>query len=97
MLAATGVIIGAAYMLLLYQRVFFTTINKKVIGLPDMDIREMITLLPMLFLVFWIGVYPNALLSFMHVSVEHLLERLSTGSGIQEANIAKAIMEVVVK
>ncbi len=96
-LAATGVIIGAAYMLLLYQRVFFTEINKKVIGLPDMDIREMITLLPMLFLVFWIGVYPNALLSFMHVSVEHLLERVTTGSGVQEVNIAKAIMEVVLK
>jgi NADH-quinone oxidoreductase subunit M len=96
-LAATGVIIGAAYMLLLYQKVFFMETNKKVIGLPDMDIREMITLLPMLFLVFWIGVYPNALLSFMHVSVEHLLERVTTGSGIQEVNIAKAIMEVVVK
>ena len=67
------------------------------IGLPDMDIREMITLLPMLFLVFWIGVYPNALLSFLHVSVEHLLERVNTGSGLQEVNIAKAIMEVVIK
>src|SRR4030066_783213 len=39
-LAATGVIIGAGYMLWLYQKVFFMEVNKKVIGLPDMDIRE---------------------------------------------------------
>ena len=95
-LAASGVIIGAVYMLWLYQRVFFMSINPKVANLKDMDVRETITLLPMLILVFWIGVYPNAFLDFLHVSVEHLLERVNS-AGIQEVNVAKAIMEVVVK
>jgi len=86
-LAATGVIIGAAYMLWLYQRIFFMEMNQKVAGLPDMDMREIITLLPLIILIFWIGTYPNSFLSFMHESVKHLLERVNTG-GI-EVNIAK--------
>ncbi len=94
-LAATGVIIGAAYMLWLYQRAFFMRMNEKIIGLPDMDLRETLTLLPLIVLVFWIGVYPNSFLSFMHVSVEHLLNRVNMGSGLDNINIAKTILEVV--
>jgi NADH-quinone oxidoreductase subunit M len=93
-LACTGVIIGAAYMLWLYQKIFFVSVNPKIVGLPDMDIRETITLVPLILLVFWIGIYPNSFLSFMHASVQHLMERVNMG-GIQEINIAKTIMEVV--
>ncbi len=81
-LAATGIIIGAAYMLWLYQRVFFMEMNPKVAGLKDMDAREILTLLPLVVLIFWIGVYPDTFLSFMHPSVKHLIERLtSAGQG----------------
>ncbi|HWR58868.1 MAG TPA: NADH-quinone oxidoreductase subunit M [Thermodesulfovibrionales bacterium] len=79
-LSATGIIIGAAYMLWLYQRVFFLETNQKVAGLKDMDLREMVTLLPMVILIFWIGIYPNTFLSFMHPSVAHLLERVNSGA-----------------
>ncbi|MBM4146385.1 MAG: NADH-quinone oxidoreductase subunit M [Nitrospira sp.] len=93
-LACTGIIIGAAYMLWLYQRIFFMEVNPKLHGLVDMDVRETIILIPLIFLVFWIGVYPDSFLSFMHPSVQHLIERLNTG-GVQEMNIAKTVMEVV--
>lgn len=93
-LAATGVIIGAAYMLWLYQKVFFMKVNPKVINIPDMDAREIITLTPLVILVLWIGIYPVPFLDFMHPTVQHLLERVNAG-GIQETNIAKTIMEVV--
>ncbi len=93
-LAATGIIIGAAYMLWLYQRLFFMEVNKKVIGLDDMNTREFITLLPMIILIFWIGVYPNAFLGFMHESVQHLLERVNTGGSI-EMSIAKNVVEIM--
>ncbi|MCJ7482359.1 MAG: NADH-quinone oxidoreductase subunit M, partial [Thermodesulfovibrionales bacterium] len=93
-LASTGIIIGAGYMLWLYQRIFFVEVNPKVAGLHDMDIRETITLIPLIILVFWIGIYPNVFLGFMHASVGHLLERVST-AGMQEAAAAKAIMEVI--
>jgi NADH-quinone oxidoreductase subunit M len=92
-LAATGIIIGAAYMLWLYQRVFFMETNQKVVGLEDMDMREIVTLLPMIILVFWIGIYPDAFLSFMHPSVENLVKRLNTGG--QEMTVAGKIVGII--
>lgn len=77
-LAATGIIIGAAYMLRLYQSIFFVAINPKLIGMPDVNEREILTLAPLVMLVFWIGFYPNAFLGFADVSVQHLIERMST-------------------
>ncbi len=76
-LAATGIIIGAAYMLWLYQRVFFTEVNPKLKGLPDISAREFIAIAPMALLVFWIGIYPNALLGFLHPSVQNLVGRFA--------------------
>jgi len=78
-LSATGIIIVAGYMLWLYQRLFFMGVHEKVAGLPDVDMREIITLTPLLLLVLWIGVYPTPFLEFMHPSVEHLLERVNGG------------------
>ncbi len=78
--AATGLVLGAWYMLWLYQRIFFNPVNAKVRGLPELNLREIVTLLPMVALVFWIGLYPDSLLSFMHVSVAHLLEQVHGGT-----------------
>ena len=80
--AATGLILGAWYMLWLYQRIFFNPINDKVVGLPELNMREVLTLVPMVVLIFWIGLYPNAMLSFMHVSVAHLLEQVHGGAEV---------------
>jgi NADH-quinone oxidoreductase subunit M len=93
-LASSGVIIGAGYMLWLYQKVFFMKINEKVIGLPDMDLREMVAIAPLIIFVLWIGIYPVQFLDFMHPTVEHLLERVNV-AGTHEINIAKAIAEVI--
>jgi len=93
-LAATGVIIGAAYMLWLYQRLFFMRIHEKVVGLPDMDLREIVALAPLVILVLWIGIYPVPFLDFMHPTVEHLLEKVNV-AGTHEVNIARAVMEVI--
>ena len=77
--AATGIIIGAGYMLWLYQRVFFMGVNPKVSPLSDITGRELLAIAPMAVLVFWIGLYPNAMLSFMHPSVANLLGRMQPG------------------
>ncbi|MCX8070345.1 MAG: NADH-quinone oxidoreductase subunit M [Thermodesulfovibrionales bacterium] len=76
-LAATGIIIGAAYMLMLYQKVFFLETNSKVKHISDMDKRELFTLLPLLILVLWIGIYPNVFIGFMDESVKSLIERIN--------------------
>ena len=90
--SATGIIIGAAYMLWLYQRVFFLEINPKMQGYKDINLREILTLVPLLILVFWIGAYPNTFLSFMDVSVQHLIARVNTP--VQQ-NLAQHIIEVI--
>ncbi|MCG6551834.1 MAG: NADH-quinone oxidoreductase subunit M [Candidatus Magnetominusculus sp. LBB02] len=79
-LSATGVIIGAVYMLWLYQKVFYTEINKKIAGLNDISSREVITLVPLLILVFWIGFYPSAFTGFMDASVVSLLGKLKASN-----------------
>jgi NADH-quinone oxidoreductase subunit M len=93
-LAATGVIIGAGYMLWLYQRVFFMETNEKVSGLADINGRELLTLVPMIMLIFWIGVHPDTFLGYMHESVHHLLERVNSG-GLADAKVAKNIVEIM--
>jgi NADH-quinone oxidoreductase subunit M len=77
--AASGLILGAWYMLWLYQRIFFNGVNERVHGLAELNLREILTLTPMVLLIFWIGLYPNALLSFLHVSVAHLVEQVHGG------------------
>lgn len=93
-LSATGIIIGAGYMLWLYQRVFFMETNPKVAGLNDINAREILTLLPMVALIFWIGIYPDTFLGFLHESVKHLLERVNNGS-INGPAVAANLFEVL--
>ena len=78
-LAATGIIISAGYMLWLYQRVFFNELNENIARIEPMGLREALPLLTLSVFVFWIGIYPDTFLSFMHVSVNHLLERVNYG------------------
>ena len=90
LIAASGLIIGAWYMLGLYQRIFFNPVNRRWDGIRRLDAREIMTLLPMVILIFWIGLFPNTFLSYMHVSVAHLLEQVTgnpegVASGVQFA------------
>ena len=71
--AALGVIIGAGYMLWLYQRVFFQKVSPNVKNLPPLKTNELVALIPMVILVFLIGLYPNLFLDFMKTSVANLL------------------------
>jgi NADH-quinone oxidoreductase subunit M len=77
-LAATGIILGAVYMLWLYQKVFFEKFNPEYPknALWDLNARELALLVPLIAIVFWIGIFPESLLSYLHPSVEHLLEQV---------------------
>jgi NADH-quinone oxidoreductase subunit M len=78
-LAATGIIIGAGYMLWLYQRLFFNKLNEKISGIEPMAFKEALPLVALSVFVVWIGIYPDTFLSFMHESVTHLLEHVHSG------------------
>jgi NADH-quinone oxidoreductase subunit M len=76
--AASGVVLGAAYMLYLYQRTMFGKIeNPKNERLLDMGQREFATFAPLLILAVWIGIYPAPFLRRLEKSVQHIVERVS--------------------
>ena len=74
-LAAIGVVLGAAYMLWMFQRVMFGKItrpeNEK---LKDLNGREITILVPMVILIFLMGIYPKVFFSKMDVSVEKFIK-----------------------
>ncbi len=78
--AVTGIILGAAYMLWLYQRTMFGEItNEKNKVLPDLSSREMATLIPIIAFCFWIGLYPSPFLKAMQVSVANVIQTVQKG------------------
>jgi NADH-quinone oxidoreductase subunit M len=74
-IASVGIILAAVYMLWMVQRVVFGEANPKNARHPDLNLRELATVVPLAVAVFWIGVYPAPLLGVLHVSVDHLLEQ----------------------
>jgi NADH-quinone oxidoreductase subunit M len=76
--ASLGVILGAAYMLWLYQRVFFGELtNEKNKGLEDVNLREILTLAPLIVMCFWIGVYPKPFFEMTAKSAEKIVATVS--------------------
>ncbi|MFZ5875276.1 MAG: complex I subunit 4 family protein [Nitrospirota bacterium] len=72
-----GVILGAAYMLWFYERAIFGPVTNPINErLPDLNRRELAITLPLVALVFWIGVYPSPFLHRINGSVEALHARL---------------------
>jgi NADH-quinone oxidoreductase subunit M len=73
LLIATGMVLGAAYMLWLYARVMFGEATKaEVKNLRDIKTRERITFAPMLLLVFMLGIYPKMITDYTKSSVANL-------------------------
>jgi NADH-quinone oxidoreductase subunit M len=72
--AGTGIILGAAYLLWLYQRVFFGNLsNPANQALPDLTLREQLTLVPLVVLAFWIGLYPKPIFEVLRVPSEKIV------------------------
>jgi NADH-quinone oxidoreductase subunit M len=78
-LAVLGIVLGAAYMLWLYQRVMFgkleNPLNK---ALPDLKMRELATFIPLIILVFWIGIYPSFFTKYLDEPVNAIVARVRT-------------------
>ena len=65
--AVAGIVLGAAYLLWLYQRVFWGQVTiEENRHLEDLNGRELACLLPLVALCFWIGIYPKPFLDFLH-------------------------------
>ncbi|HEY3197470.1 MAG TPA: NADH-quinone oxidoreductase subunit M, partial [Nitrospirales bacterium] len=88
-IATLGIILAAVYLLWMVQRVAFGLPTLKTARLADLNWCEMASLVPLVVLVFWIGVFPNPFLAPMHASVAHLFDQMNragvANSGIRDA------------
>jgi NADH-quinone oxidoreductase subunit M len=90
--AATGVIFAAVYMLWMFQRVMFGKLtNPANQSLHDLSKREIAVLVPIVVFIVWIGVYPSTFLRTSAASTRHIVKVLEqTRSGEIHSTILKA-------
>jgi len=78
-LAATGIVLAAVYMLWMFQRVMYGELDKpENRALKDLSVREITTMVPIIALIFFIGVFPRPFLRRMEASVQHLILQVET-------------------
>jgi len=78
---ATGVILAAAYLLWMFQRTMFNDRGddapRPAVALRDLGAREIVSLLPLVVFAIWLGVYPETFLSFLHVPVQAIIDKVA--------------------
>ena len=76
-----GIVLGASYLLWFFQRVFLGDYVYHGEGpLKDLGLREKMTIIPFIILVFWIGIYPKPFLNVMDASLNHLVKQVQENS-----------------
>ncbi|NPA84367.1 MAG: NADH-quinone oxidoreductase subunit M [Epsilonproteobacteria bacterium] len=85
-LGGMSIILGAVYMLRLYKLTFFGPLtNEKNKNLPDLNARELTSLVALVLVVIWLGVNPNPVLKPINSSVESMLQLMEKKAVTKEA------------
>lgn len=88
LVCATGIILGAAYMLYLYRRVAFgTQKNADAAAMPDLNVREWLMLAPIAAAVLWMGIYPESFLAPIRKDIAALDARLARATPESDAKL----------
>ncbi|MGE5540102.1 MAG: NADH-quinone oxidoreductase subunit M [Gemmatimonas sp.] len=88
-LAATGLILGAAYMLWLYRRVIFGPLEKEDLkSILDLSPREIAVFMPLVLVVLWMGIYPAPFLDGMSAAVQNLVDQVELAKDAQPTGLA---------
>ncbi len=82
--ATSGVVLAAAYMLWMYQRVIFGKVtNPENERLTDLTLRERVILIPLVLLIFWVGIYPKPLFDRIEPAVKQVLMQVDKAQNAQ--------------
>ena len=84
-LATTGIILGAAYMLWLFQRAMFGPISEVNAQMKDLNAREIAYFLPLVVAAFWIGIYPKPVMAVLQAPVKKLVQQVNPDFYTQES------------
>jgi NADH-quinone oxidoreductase subunit M len=96
LLIATGMVLGAAYMLWLYRRVIFGKLTKSdLMDMLDLNRREVAIFAPLAVLVIWMGVYPSSFIDVMAPSVTNLIENYQIARANSSAPELAALGDIV--
>jgi NADH-quinone oxidoreductase subunit M len=79
-ISALGILLNAAYFLWSFQRIFLGKLNDKYADLPEINGREIFTLVPLAVLVILLGVYPTPVLDVMKTTMAGLIEIIQNSS-----------------
>ncbi len=86
LLAMGGIVLAAAYMLWMLQRVMLGQPPTRAISLlPDLSVRETATLVPLALLIFGLGFYPGPMMQTMDQSVSALVEQMRVAAQVTPA------------
>jgi len=91
MIATSGVIFAAAYLLWAIQRILFNPLARaENEHIPDLNRRELATMIPLIAVIIWLGVYPAPVLRRMEASAEQLVAQVNGGSAVGASqNVAR--------
>jgi NADH-quinone oxidoreductase subunit M len=79
LLCASGMVLGAAYMLYLYRRVIFGVMTKADLKtISDLAWKERVVFAPLIAIVFWMGLYPTSFIDIMSASIGNLIDNYNT-------------------
>jgi NADH-quinone oxidoreductase subunit M len=81
-IAASAVVLTAGYMLWMLQRVWLGPVNEKYANMADVNMREIVTLVPLAIIVMILGVYPHAVLDLINPSLLALNETVQAASAV---------------
>jgi NADH-quinone oxidoreductase subunit M len=84
-LATSGIVLGAAYMLWTYQRVYMGPVNEKYASLPDLNSKEIWSLAPLVVVILLFGILPALFLNTIDPTMERLVAHLEKGRVAYEA------------
>ncbi|MDO9088258.1 MAG: NADH-quinone oxidoreductase subunit M [Anaerolineaceae bacterium] len=80
-IATMGVILAAVYLLKMFEKTFLGPVTKEENkNLKDMNLREIITMVPLLVLIFWLGIYPQPFFNLINPAVEQLVQLVQSAA-----------------
>jgi NADH-quinone oxidoreductase subunit M len=71
-------VLAAIYILWMYQRTMTGPVREGVLGMPDLNVREIAAVAPLLVLIVVLGFFPKPLLDIINPSVEHTMSEVGT-------------------
>ena len=71
-----GIVVAAAYMLKVIRQVLLGPLNERWAGMPDISVRELVSITPLLLIILALGVYPRMMLELQDGAIQQLIARV---------------------